>query len=191
MLHARLSGIPIDLGEGKFANYNKILGAPLPNSGLLDFAIDSREGGIATKLNSNVTRLIHVFGKQDPAAGIHCRPVANRRKAGKLRETMLELRRIRGARASLIPEFINYTVHAEDIYYVGYKLQLRLPYKRNGGRASLPPLSLSLSIYPSIYLSLPGERRFTGQARMEIKKDGSLSAAVSLLLNKLLPADKE
>ena len=69
---------------------------------------------------------------------------------------MLELRRIRGARASLIPEFINYTVHAEDIYYVGYKLQLRLPYKRNGGRAtSLPP---SPSIYPSIPLSLCRER---------------------------------
>lgn len=97
---------------------------------------------------------------------------------------MLELRRIRGARASLIPEFINYTVHAEHIYYVGYKLQLRLPYKRNGGRAT------SLSLSPG----REGERereRFIGQARMEIKKDGSLSAAVSLLLNKLLPADKE
>lgn len=89
-----------------------------------------------------------MFGKQDPAAGVHCRPVANRRKAGKPRETMLELRRIRGARASLIPEFINYTVHAEDIYYVGYKLQLRLPYKRNGGRAT------SLPLPPSIHLSL-------------------------------------
>lgn len=32
---------------------------------------------------------------------------------------------------------------------------------------------------------------FHRQARMEIKKEGSLSAAVSLLLNKLLPADKE
>lgn len=148
--NTRLSVVSINLGKGKFANYNKILASTppgIPASGFRDRF--SRFGrGIATKLNSNVTRLIHVFGKQDPAAGVHCRPVANRRKAGKPRETMLELRRIRGARASLIPEFINYTVHAEDIYYVGYKLQLRLPYKRNGGRAT------SLPLPPSIHLSL-------------------------------------
>lgn len=67
-------------------------------------------------------------------------------------------------------------VHAEDIYYVGYKLQLRLPYKRNGSRV----LSRERS-----------RREVHRQARMEIKKDGSLSVPVSLLLNKLLPADKE
>lgn len=175
MQHARLSGIPIDLGEGKFANYNKILGAPLPNScfRIVGFRDRFSGGGIATKLDSNVTRLIHVFGKQDPAAGVHCRPVANRRKAGKLRETMLELRRIRGARASLIPEFINYTVHAEDIYYVGYKLQLRLPYKRNGGRAS-PPLSLSLSLYLSICLSLSPGREKVHRTGADGNKEGRL-----------------
>lgn len=113
-----------------------------------------------------------MFGKQDPAAGVHCRPVANRRKAGKPRETMLELRRIRGARASLIPEFINYTVHAEDIYYVGYKLQLRLPYKRNGGRAtSLPP---SPSIYPSIPLSLSAGREKVHRTGADGNKEGRL-----------------
>lgn len=70
---------------------------------------------------------------------VHRRPlsaiVESRKSKGssaKLCRNFVEFRATpsRAGRASLIPEFINYTVHAEDIYYVGYKLQLRLPYKR-------------------------------------------------------------